>query len=129
MRICTCTVRKCSVHTSRRIESCRQAKNNHLNSEKKDLSESRLVVWFNCATSLLLLMISTFKFFTAQFRSKIANNPNFDSTSIHCSVGTARMKTNLLKNNTFFLDSKSKSHTSEGKSDSYVSKGTCEMLR
>ena len=29
----------------------------------------------------------------------------------------------------FFLDSESRSHTSEGKSDSYVSRGTCEMLR
>ena len=27
---------------------------------------------------------------------KIAKNPNFDSTFIHCSAATARMKTNLL---------------------------------
>ena len=44
-------------------------------------------------------MLSTFKKFTAQPRLKIANNPNFVSTSIHCSAATARMKTNLLEDN------------------------------
>ena len=44
-------------------------------------------------------MISTFKIFTVQSRLKIANNPNFVSTSSHCFAATARMKTNLLKDN------------------------------
>ena len=34
-----------------------------------------------------------------------------------------------LQTSLFFWDSKSGSHTSEGKSDSNVSRGTCEMLR
>ena len=37
--------------------------------------------------------------FTVLSRSKIADNANFDSTSVHCSAATARMKTNLLKDN------------------------------
>ena len=39
------------------------------------------------------------KIVTVQSTSKIANNSNFVSTSIHCVVATARMKTNLLKYN------------------------------
>ena len=66
---------------------------------RKMLSESLLVVWFNCATGFPVLMISTLKMFTVQSRLKIANNPNFDSTSIHCSAATARTKTNLLRDN------------------------------
>ena len=46
-----------------------------------------------------MLMISTLKCFTVQSWLKIANTPNFVSTSIHCSAATARMKTNLLKDN------------------------------
>ena len=46
-----------------------------------------------------MLMISTFQNFTVRSRKKIANNPNFGSTSIHCSAATAKMKTNLLKEN------------------------------
>ena len=37
--------------------------------------------------------------FTVQARLKIANKPNFDLTFIRCSAATARMKTNLLKDN------------------------------
>ena len=39
------------------------------------------------------------KILTVQSRLKIANNPNFVLTSIHCSAATARMKTNLLNDN------------------------------
>ena len=65
-------------------ESCRQAKNNHLNNErKKKMSESLscCVVQqcdkFPCADDFDLE-----NFFTDQSRLKIAKNPNFDSTSI-----------------------------------------------
>ena len=44
-------------------------------------------------------MISTLKLFTVKSRLKIANNPKFVSTSLHCSAATARMKTNMLKDN------------------------------
>ena len=44
-------------------------------------------------------MIPTLKIFSVQSRLKIANSPNFDSTSIHGSTATAKMKTNLLKDN------------------------------
>ena len=46
-----------------------------------------------------MLMISTLNFFTVKSRLKIANNPKFVSTSFHCSAATARMKTNMLKDN------------------------------
>ena len=39
------------------------------------------------------------KKFTVQSRLKIANNPNFVSTSFPCIAATARMKTNMLKDN------------------------------
>ena len=39
--------------------------------------------------------------FTVQSRLKIANSPNFDSTSCHCSAATARMKTNSLQDYIF----------------------------
>ena len=73
-------------------ENCRQAKNNYLN-KRKVVSES-LLVWRG-ATGVPVLEL----LFTVQTRLKIANNPNFDSTSIHRSAATARMKTNLLKDN------------------------------
>ena len=38
-----------------------------------------------------------FEKITVQSMLKLAINPNFVSTSIHCLVATARMKTNLLK--------------------------------
>ena len=44
-------------------------------------------------------MISTMNFFTVQSRLKIANNPNFDSTSNRRAAPTARMKTNFLEDN------------------------------
>ena len=45
-------------------ESCRQAKNNHLNNERKKKCRNHfLVVWFNSATSFPVLMISTLKIF------------------------------------------------------------------
>ena len=78
--------------------ACRQAKNNYLNNERKMLSESLLVVCLDCATSFPVLMISTVNKFTVQSGWQIANNPNFDSTSIHCPAATAKMKTNLLDN-------------------------------
>ena len=42
-------------------------------------------------------MMSTKKGVTVQSRLKIANNPNFDSTSNHRAAAIARMKTNLLQ--------------------------------
>ena len=44
-----------------------------------------------------MLMIATY--FTVRSRLKIANNPNFDSTSNRRAAAIARMKTNLLKVN------------------------------
>ena len=84
---------RCAVHTPIDClgsESCQQA--------KKQLPEQEKNLVWRGATGFPVL-ISTLKIFTVQSRLKIANNPNFDSTSIHRSAATARMKTNLLKNN------------------------------
>ena len=74
------------------IESCRQAKNNNLNKRKccrnHFMQQVPLCLWFRPK-----------KFFTVQSRLKIANNPNFDSTSNRRAAAIARMKTNLLKDN------------------------------
>ena len=74
------------------IESCRQAKNNNPN--KRKCCRNHLM-----QQVLLCLWFRPLKFFTVQSRLKIANTPNFVSTSIHCSAATAKMRTNLLKDN------------------------------
>ena len=75
-------------------ESCRQAKNNYLNKRKSRVGiTSRLERCHRCSSADFELL------FTVQTRLKIANNPIFDSSSIHRSGATARMKTNLLKDN------------------------------
>ena len=79
-------------------ERCWQAKNNYLINGRKNAvgitscCVVQLCDRFPCADF-------DFKKFTVQSRLKIANNPNFDSTSIHCSAATAKIKTNLLKDN------------------------------
>ena len=78
---------------------CLPASEKQLPERETMLSESLLVVCFDCATSFPVLMISTVNKITVQSGWQIANNPNFDSTSIHCSAATAKMKTNLLKDN------------------------------
>ena len=75
------------------IESCQQAKNNYLN--KRKCCRNHLMQQFLLCLGFPPLIF----FFTVQSRLKIANNPNFDSTFIHRSAATARMKTILLKDN------------------------------
>ena len=97
--VCTCNVRRCSVHTSPSITWELEVA----------ASEEQLTTWtrqkefvgiISCSEAKSFpLLISTFKKITVQSRLKIANNPNFVSTSIHCPAATARMKTNLLKEN------------------------------
>ena len=81
------------------LTPCRLPGKNYLNNERKKLSESLLVVRFNCATGFPCADDFDLKCFTVPSRLKIANNPNFVSASIYCSAATARMKTNLLKDN------------------------------
>ena len=73
------------------IGSFRQAKNNYLK-KKKDCRNH-----FCNRFSYACIGLSTY--FSVQSRLKIANNPNYDSTSHRCAAPGARMKTNLLKDN------------------------------
>ena len=95
--VCTCNVGRCSIHSPRRLPGIWKfpASEKQLTEHEKSCRNT-LLVWRG-ATSFPML-ISTLTFLTVQSKLKIANNPNFDSTSIHRSAATARMKTNLLKN-------------------------------
>ena len=77
------------------IESCQQTKNNDLD-KRKNICRNHCLCG---AMGFPMLMISTLRSLLFSRGLKIATNPNFDSTSIHCSAATARMKTNLLKDN------------------------------
>ena len=93
--ICTCCVRRVTVHTPRRLPG-----NCKLPASEKQLPEQEKMVSESLHAAVLpVLMISSPKFFTVQSRLKIANNPDFDSTSNHRASAIARMKTNLLKDN------------------------------
>ena len=53
-------------------------------------------MWFNCDKFPCADEFDLTNF-TVQSKLKIANNPNFVSTSIHSFAATAKMKTNLLE--------------------------------
>ena len=92
----TCNVGRCSHSPSivKDLKVASKRKNNYLN--KRKIVSEPLLVWRG-ATGVPVLISNFCLLFRP--RLKIANNPNFDSTSIHRSGATARMKTNMLKDN------------------------------